>query len=88
MIMLQIIDISNSILYDKSKTQNQFLSIINATVSHEMRNPLNSIKAENILKRVLIKRLKELLERENISKEDFKEEATEIIQKLDYSVSI
>ena len=44
-----------------------------------MRNPLNSIKAENILKRELIKHLKELLERENISIEEFKEEATEII---------
>lgn len=67
MIMLQIIDVSSSILYDKSKTQNQFLSIINATVSHEMRNPMNSIKAENTLKKELIKRLKELLETENIT---------------------
>ena len=67
MIMLQIIDVSSSILYDKSKTQNQFLSIINATVSHEMRNPMNSIKAENTLKKELIKRLKELFETENIT---------------------
>jgi signal transduction histidine kinase len=59
--MLQIIDISSSILYDRSKAENKFLSIINASVSHEMRNPLNSILAENILKEELIKRLKELL---------------------------
>ena len=71
MIMLQIIDISNNILYDKTKTQNQFLSIINATVSHEMRNPMNSIKAENILKKELIRRLKELMEKEGISMEEF-----------------
>ena len=67
--MLQIIDISSSILYDKSKTQNQFLSIINATVSHEMRNPMNSIKAENTLKKELIKRLKELFQKEYVSTE-------------------
>ena len=67
--MLQIIDISSSILYDKSKTQNQFLSIINATVSHEMRNPMNSIKAENTLKKELIKRLKELFQKEYASTE-------------------
>ena len=67
MIMLQIIDVSSSILFDKSKTQNQFLSIIYATVSNEMRNPMNSIKAENTLKKELIKRLKELLETENIT---------------------
>ena len=88
MIMLQIIDISSNILYDKSKTQNQFLSIINATVSHEMRNPMNSIKAENTLKKELIIQLKELLEKEFTSIEDFKEESAEILSKLEYSVSI
>lgn len=88
MIMLQIIDISSNILYDKSKTQNQFLSIINATVSHEMRNPMNSIKAENTLKKELIRQLKELLEKEFTSIEDFKEESAEILSKLEYSVSI
>jgi hypothetical protein len=36
-----------------------------------MRNPMNSIKAENILKKELIRRLKELLERESISIEEF-----------------
>ncbi len=79
MIMLQIIDISSNILYDKSKTQNQFLSIIYATVSHEMRNPMNSIKAENTLKKELIRQLKELLEKEFTSIEDFKEESAEIL---------
>jgi signal transduction histidine kinase len=47
------------------------LSIINATVSHEMRNPMNSIKAENTLKKELIKLLKELLEKEDLSIEEF-----------------
>jgi len=50
MTMIQLIDISDSILYDQSKAQNEFLSVINATVSHELRNPLNSISAENIQK--------------------------------------
>ena len=43
---------------------------------------MNSIKAENILKKELIRRLKELLERENISMDEFKEEASEILSKL------
>jgi signal transduction histidine kinase len=46
--MIQIINISDSILYDKSKAENEFLQVINATVSHELRNPLNSICAENV----------------------------------------
>ena len=43
--MLQIIDISANILYDKAKAINQFQGLINACVSHELRNPLNSIIA-------------------------------------------
>ena len=41
--MLQITDISNLILYNKIKGEKKLLTLINATVSHEMRNPLNSI---------------------------------------------
>ena len=36
-----------------------------------MRNPMNSIKDENTLKKELIRRLKELLETENITIEEF-----------------
>ena len=43
--ILKILDISESILYDQIKAQNEFLELINACVSHELRNPLNSIMA-------------------------------------------
>ena len=43
--MYQFIDISKSILYDLEKSHNVMLELINACVSHEMRNPLNSIIA-------------------------------------------
>jgi len=33
------------------------LMLINATVSHELRNPLNSLVAQNILKKVLYKQI-------------------------------
>ena len=42
-IMLCFIDISQKILYDISKAESEILSLINSTISHEMRNPLNSI---------------------------------------------
>ena len=42
-IMLCFIDISQKILYDTTKAEGEFLSLINSTISHEMRNPLNSI---------------------------------------------
>jgi len=41
--LIQFIDISNSILYDQEHAKSELLALINVTVSHEMRNPLNSI---------------------------------------------
>ena len=46
-IMISILDISKKILLDKENERSNLLSIINATVSHDMRNPLNSILAMN-----------------------------------------
>ena len=34
---------SDKKLYDKIKAEQDFLSLINATVSHELRNPLASL---------------------------------------------
>lgn len=42
-VMLCFYDISQKILYDTSKAEGELLSLINSTISHEMRNPLNSI---------------------------------------------
>lgn len=41
--LICFIDISQKILYDSSKAESDLLSLINSTISHEMRNPLNSI---------------------------------------------
>mmetsp|Transcript_11652 Transcript_11652/g.17700 ORF Transcript_11652/g.17700 Transcript_11652/m.17700 type:complete len:170 (-) Transcript_11652:811-1320(-) len=45
--MIKIIDVSKEVLYDKSKELNERLTLIHATVSHELRNPLNVIMAES-----------------------------------------
>jgi len=60
--MVQIIDISANILYDMQKADNKFLSLINACVSHELRNPLNSIIAQNIEKAKLYEELETLID--------------------------
>ena len=44
--LLQIIDISNEIMCHRMNGEKKLLSLINATVSHEMRNPLNSIHSQ------------------------------------------
>ena len=43
--MIQIIDFSSKILYNQEQAKSEFHAIINACVSHELRNPLNSIAA-------------------------------------------
>ena len=59
--MLQIIDISVQVMYEKQKSLNNLLTLINATVSHELRNPLNSIIAINGEKERLYNKLKEII---------------------------
>jgi signal transduction histidine kinase len=41
--LIQVIDVSHKILYDETKAEHDFLELINASVSHELRNPLNSM---------------------------------------------
>jgi signal transduction histidine kinase len=41
--LIQVIDVSHKILYDETKAEQHFLELINASVSHELRNPLNSM---------------------------------------------
>ena len=41
--LIQIINISDKILYNEAKAENFFATLINAAVSHELRNPLNSL---------------------------------------------
>ena len=38
-----MIDISDKMLYNEAKAEKKFLTLMNATVSHELRNPLNSL---------------------------------------------
>ena len=41
--LLQIIDVSDKMLYGEVRAEQVFLTLINAAVSHELRNPLNSL---------------------------------------------
>ena len=45
--MIQVHDISKSIMFDQIQNEKQLYEIINATVSHEMRNPINSMVYQN-----------------------------------------
>ena len=58
--------------------------MINASVSHEMRNPLNSIIAQNILKLELYKEMEKLMKKfdQESTKENFNVKKRNIIQKF------
>ena len=43
---IQFFDLSEKIFMDNLYTERKYLTYINAMVSHEMRNPLNSINAQ------------------------------------------
>ena len=83
--MIQFIDISKAILYDMEKGHNAVLSMINACVSHEMRNPLNSIIAQNIEKEEMYKQIQELTNKfisKKIKAKKFLKEHDTIMKKL------
>ena len=57
-----MIDISTQIMYDKAIGEQKILTMSNAMVSHEIRNPLNSIYSQNIKLRLLIERSEEQID--------------------------
>lgn len=40
-----MIDISSDIMYDIANGEKKLLSLINTTMSHEMKNPINSMQS-------------------------------------------
>ena len=46
-VMLTISDCSSKVKYNNEKQHNELLKTMNATVNHELRNPLNAIVATN-----------------------------------------
>ena len=68
--MIQFIDISKTVQYDEAVQQKQFASMLNATVSHEMRGPISSM-TQNIERQS--KELKEIQKDFSSFKQDLKE---------------
>jgi hypothetical protein len=44
--MVQIIDISAKVVIEKVIDENKILNLMNSAVSHDMRNPINSIDCQ------------------------------------------
>ena len=75
--MLQIVDISQTLLLNEKIFENEMLEIMNASTSHELRNPLNSMIAQGIKGDALFKKIKE------ISQYNGYDEITSIVTELE-----
>ena len=82
--MFQLIDISARILYDKQKEENKLVGLINASLSHEVRNPLNSIIAQNFDKKRLYEDLKKTVD----FHPSVKEKTADIIHQLNQGMKV
>ena len=64
--MVQFVDVTLNVERQNIKQHNELLNLINATVSHELRNPLNSISSQNIENNFLYDQICELLDHESL----------------------
>ena len=82
--MLRIIDVSTSVFYDQKLAENKMLSMINACISHELRNPLNAIIAQNSLKTDLYEEIEDITKLLGVSSTDnlAKEKLSSVLSKL------
>lgn len=86
--IIQIIDISDTILYDQQKAQVQFQEVSTACVSHEFRNPLNSIQAQNINKQYLYTEMEKMFKDTTLQIEELREKGLRILGRLNESLKI
>ena len=78
--VIQMIDISQKVLYEMALGEKRLFSLINATVSHEMRNPTNSIISQVQEQKRLNSKFRAILE--NMSVNTFKQSKKQIEKNL------
>ena len=76
-------------MFNKATGEKKLLALINATVSHEMRNPINSINSQLILQENLNSLLSELLiNSSHLTFKKFKKKVKNILVKKYFSIGI
>ena len=86
--MLQFLDKTKDVMLQKHIADNKFLQIINAFVSHELRNPLNSITSQNNQKIALMDELRAMHRDANLTLEEIKVKTEPILNQLMESVRV
>jgi signal transduction histidine kinase len=62
--MVSLTNVTKAVLYEEVYAKNQFLAITNATVSHELRNPLQSISCQTLKVNLCLKELLSIIHTE------------------------
>jgi signal transduction histidine kinase len=57
-------------MFKMAEGEKKLMALINATISHEMRNPINSIRSQNLLQQQLNQKLDEILKNPKIKSID------------------
>ena len=60
-LLVQILDMSDKMLYNEIKAEKSFLTLINAAISHELRNPLNALVGQMESLKNYFKNFKQIL---------------------------
>ena len=60
-------------MLDFAKADKKLMAIINVTVSHDMRNPLNALHSQNIQQGFINEKILDLINDDNIGVESIKE---------------
>ena len=61
-VALQLIEESPNVLYNAERAEKTVQSMVNATVSHDIRNPVNAIHCQNLTLKMLAERIGDLIE--------------------------
>lgn len=51
---MQLIDQTAKLMIEDERTEKMIMAQVNATVSHEIRNPVNSISSQNVVIKMLV----------------------------------
>jgi hypothetical protein len=84
--VLQILDVSAQIMFNVSKGEKKLMTLVNAAVSHEIRNPINSIRCQNLLLKMLNERLSDIIDDHHDSIVSLKKDLVNVIEQYKESV--
>ena len=73
-------------MFNMSKGEKKLMTIVNSAVSHEIRNPINSIRCQNLLLKMLNERLNDIIDDHYSSIEVFKKDLINILEQYEESV--